>query len=103
MVPAASERVDQLYTVITLMDQIAQKLELRPVVAHNPMTPAMFDRGTVTRSISRHVVVALAIVEADGSPPRVAPHEDEDTDKGSSHYMSQACKNGIALDGPRTE
>lgn len=57
--PVASERVGQLPIVNPLIHQVAEQLKLRPVVPDDPMSPAMCERGTLTRRIFRQLANAL--------------------------------------------
>lgn len=90
--PAASTRAGQQSTVTSLIDQIAGKLKLRPVVPQDPMTSAMYERVTVTRRVFKEQVDFLAAGEADKSLSRVGPHENADTDEVPGTSQSKRAR-----------
>lgn len=55
-------------TVVVFIHPVGNGLERRPIVPHDPMSAAMRERKTVTRSIFRQLVDALATGEEDESP-----------------------------------
>lgn len=64
-------------TVITIFHEVAGKLKLRLVVAHEPMSPPMHERVMAIPRISRQLEDVFMAGEVDRPP---YPHEDEDTD-----------------------
>lgn len=64
--------------MVVLLHYVAEESKLRYVVPHDPMGSAIRQIETVTRTIFRQLIDALAAGEEDESSFRVGPHENVD-------------------------
>lgn len=90
--PDASEWIVQKATVVVLIHQAGTKLELRPVVPHDPRSTSMRERGTVTHRIFSKLADTLAVGEEDEPPFRVHRHEDADRDEAPGNVWPKKAR-----------